>query len=67
MFFRTNDTSVPETGCGVSWRRTTHDELCFVWGWEGGGHGSMVCWVLSRHRLQWKKKCVLGDLLLPQG
>jgi len=28
-----------ERVCGVSWGRTTHEELCFVWGGGGGGGG----------------------------
>jgi len=45
---------------GVSWSRTTHEELCFVWGGGRGGHGRMVCWVLLRHRLYGKEEIYSG-------
>jgi len=45
---------------GVSWSRTTHEELCFVWGGGRGGHGRMVCWVLPRHRLNGKEEIYSG-------
>jgi len=45
---------------GVSWSRTTLEELCFVWGRGGGGHGRMVCWVLPRHRLYGKEETCSG-------
>ena len=41
---------------GVSWSRTTHEDFCFVWGGERGGHGSIVCWVLLRRRLYGKEE-----------